>query len=127
MELTPTQFAEVRESLTTLASEGRSAEKRRFSRMKVQARIVLANQTTGQTYTAMTRDLSQSGMGIVQSVDAHKGHKLLATLPRSETSAVDVVCQVVDARPLADGLTSVHLEFQSVPEPRLIPRPDEES
>jgi c-di-GMP-binding flagellar brake protein YcgR len=119
MELTPTQFAEVRQSLTSLETEGKAAEKRRFSRMKVQAKVTLTNQATGQTYSAMTRDLSQSGMGVVQSLQAHKGQKFVATLPRSENNSVQVLCQVVDARPLADGLHCVHLEFESLPDKKL--------
>jgi hypothetical protein len=126
MELTPSQFSEVRQSLASLESEGNAAEKRRFTRIKVQAKVNLTNQATARTYSAMTRDLSQSGMGVVQSVPAHKGQNILATLPRDEHHWVDVLCQVVDARPLAEGLHCVHLEFQSLPRPKPVPPSVEE-
>jgi hypothetical protein len=112
MELTPAQFSELRESLTSLASQSQAPEKRRFMRLPVSGQITLTQLPSGKAHTAMTRDLSQSGMGVIQSIAARAGDRYVATLPRTDDNSLQVVCTVMDARPLAEGLYSVHLQFE---------------
>ena len=115
MELTPSQFSEVRESLIAAETTDRAAEKRKFTRLPVHGKVTLTHHPTGQSHTALTRDLSINGMGLVQSRLAKPGDQYLATLPRVEDHPLQVLCTVVAARPLAEGLFCVHLQFQSLP------------
>jgi hypothetical protein len=118
MELTPIQFAEVRESLAALETKTGSSDKRRFTRLKVQGKVTLTDAATSQSHTAMTRDLSLNGMGVVQSIPARNGQELTATLPRSENNSVQIYCTVVEARPLAEGLYALHMQFEGMLNPQ---------
>src|SRR5688572_1023101 len=128
MELTPSQFSDVRESLTTAEKTDRAAEKRKFTRLPVHGKVTLTHHPSGHSHTALTRDLSINGMRIVQSRPAKPGDQYLATLPRVENHPLQVLCTVVAARPLAEGLYRVHLQFQSLPaDPDALTSPGSES
>ena len=114
MELTTAQFSEIRESLSALEKQDRASEKRRFTRLPVSGKVKLLHPATGQAYTALTRDLSPSGMGIIQARPAQRGDRYVATLPRAGENLVEVACTVVGARPLAEGLYCVHMQFEGV-------------
>ena len=114
MELTTPQFSELRACLTALEGQSRGGDKRRFNRLQVEGKVTLSDPIANNSYTALTRDLSIGGMGVIQSVRAARGQRLVATLPRSGNNALRVVCLVVEAQPLADGLYAVDLNFEGI-------------
>src|SRR5687768_9728047 len=128
MELTPSQFSDVRESLTTAEKTDRAAEKRKFTRLPVHGKVTLTHHPSGHSHTALTRDLSINGMGIVQSRPATPGDHYLATLPRAENHPLQAPSTLVAAPPLAERLYRGHLQFQRLPnDPDAVTSPGSES
>ena len=118
LKLTPQHLAEVVNALQTSAELGRAAEKRRAARMEVQGSVVVSPLTkdgaVGQSFTAITRDISFVGVGLLLSKPLEEGHKLVVRLPRGTRPALLMLCVVMHCRPLADGLFVVGVEFISV-------------
>ena len=88
-------------------------EKRRAQRFPVSANISFARLTDAgpqQWNTALSRDVSEAGLGFVTSLKVAPGEKLAVKLPTSGKQAV-IACRVVHTRPVADGIWSVGLEF----------------
>ena len=118
LKLTPQHLAEVVNALQSSADLGRAAEKRRAARMEVQGSVVVSPLTkdgaVGQSFTAITRDISFVGVGLLQSKPLEEGQKLVVRLPRGTRPALLMLCVVMHSRPLADGLFVVGVEFISV-------------
>jgi hypothetical protein len=118
LKLTPQHLAEVVNALQSCADLGKGSEKRRAARMEVQGNVVVAplskEGTVGKSFTAITRDISFVGVGLLQSRPLETGQKVLVRLPRGTKPALFMVCVVMHVRPLADGLYVIGIEFVSV-------------
>ena len=118
MKLTPQHLAEVVNALQSSAANGKGSEKRRAARMEVQGNVVIAplskDGTVGKSFTAITRDISFVGVGLLQSKPLEQGQKVVVRLPRGTKSALFMLCTVMHVRPLADGLYVIGIEFVSV-------------
>jgi hypothetical protein len=64
----------------------------------------------GQTFSVLSRDISLTGLGLLQSVALQSGTKVIIELPRS-MKPLFMVSTIMHTRPLADGLLAVGLEF----------------
>ena len=64
-----------------------------------------------KSYTALARDISLGGIGLVQSVAAEQWSRLLVRLPRSGKPPMMMVCMVAHCSKLADGLYGIGAEF----------------
>ena len=70
----PAQFlSEIVGWLRRLEQPGGSREKRRSTRVIVCARVTAMDPKSRREFTAMTRDFSAGGLGLMQSVAAAKG------------------------------------------------------
>jgi hypothetical protein len=118
MQLSAQDYAEV---LATLqAFDADRSDKRRFARMQVRGRIVVTPVTgglVGTSYTALTRDMSFQGAGIMQTLPMQLGQTLLLYLPRRNRPVLCILSKAVHVRPLADGLIAVGCEFIAPAEP----------
>ena len=118
MKLTPQHLAEVVNALQSSAASGKGSEKRRAARMEVQGNVVIAplskDGTVGKSFTAITRDISFVGVGLLQSKPLEQGQKVVLRLPRGTKPALFMLCNVMHVRPLADGLYVIGIEFVSV-------------
>jgi hypothetical protein len=125
MQLSAQDYAEV---LATLqAFDADRSDKRRFARMQVRGRIVVTPVTGGQvgtSYTALTRDMSFQGAGIMQTLPMQLGQTLLLYLPRRNRSVLCILSKAVHVRPLADGLIAVGCEFIAPAEPAVSKPPE---
>jgi len=116
LKLTPQFLAEVVNALSCPpAAAGKGAEKRRAARMEVEGNVVVApllnDGTIGQSFTAVTRDISFVGIGLLQSKRVALGDRIVVRLPRGTRDALFVHCKVQHVRPLADGLYVIGAEF----------------
>jgi hypothetical protein len=118
MQLSAQDYAEI--VATLQAAEADGSDKRRFTRMQVRGRIVVTPITDGHagtSYTALTRDISFQGAGIMQTIPVQLGQNVLLYLPRRGRPILCVLSKVVHVRPLADGLVAVGCEFLAPAEP----------
>ncbi|MGB7157213.1 MAG: PilZ domain-containing protein [Tepidisphaeraceae bacterium] len=121
MKLTAQHLAQVVNSLHAAPSDSKGAEKRRAARMEVQGNVVVAPVTPdgslGQSFTALTRDLSFVGIGLLLATRLALGQQIVVRLPRGAAEdAMYLRCTVQHVRPLADGLFVIGAEFTDVAE-----------
>ena len=111
--LTGQQLAEAMEYLRSHGISGTS-EKRRATRMPVQAKIRAARLQDGrvtQSYTLLTKDISLKGLGLITGIPAEPGKELIVVLPRLKRQPLFLKAVVRHCRDLADNLYSVGTEF----------------
>lgn len=118
LKLPPQHLAEVVNALQASPANSRGAEKRRAARMEVQGNIMIAplatDGTLGKPFTAITRDISFVGVGVLQSKLLAEGQQIVVRLPRGAKPALFMLCVVMHIRLLADGLYVVGAEFLNV-------------
>jgi hypothetical protein len=113
MKLPVQEYAEVVAALKVAADDVAAAEGRRAARMIVGAKVdlhLISNSKPARSFSALTRDVSLSGVGLLQSVALPAGQEVILTLPRA-TGPLFVHCVVKHCRVLADGLLTVGLEY----------------
>jgi hypothetical protein len=113
-KLSTQQYAAVLESLQNAASS-KGSDKRKFTRMDVQAPIRLAEMAdlkVKRCYIALSRDISMAGIGLCQAVQVKPKDLFLASLPSLKQDVL-LVCMVTFCRPLADGIYWVGAQFES--------------
>lgn len=111
-KLNPPQFAAVFDRLRALG-EVRGIEKRDCTRMQVQAQVtlcVLQGDKVIRAHTALTRDISVSGAGILQFAPAEPETVVAIALPTNNRDIV-VLSTVRHCRALAEGVFGVGLQF----------------
>jgi hypothetical protein len=107
------------------AKAGGGHEKRRFSRMEVHAKVTAAALAEGavtRVYSALTRDISFTGMGLTQAVPCQAGQRIAVRLPSGSKSTLCFSCTVMHCRTLADGIYGVGLEFSEALAPDFVER-----
>lgn len=118
LKLTPQHLAEVVNALQSSPASSKGSEKRRAARMEVQGNVVIAalgkDGKVGKSFTAITRDISFVGVGLLQSKPLEQGQQVVVRLPRGVKPALFMLCIVMHARPLADGLYVIGVEFLEV-------------
>jgi hypothetical protein len=113
MKLALRDFAEIVEVMRGPAVASGGAEHRRAARMTINYKIVAIVEEAGktmQTYTALTRDISLTGLGLLQTIKLNPPQEVILALPRN-SRPLFVVATAMHCRPLADGLLAVGLEF----------------
>lgn len=113
--LTSQQLAEAIEYLRAHGLSGGS-EKRRATRMQVQAKIKAGRLSNGrivQSFTLLTKDISLLGLGLIQGVQVQANQELIIELPRMKGAPLYMKSIVKHCRDLADNLYSVGTEFLS--------------
>ena len=107
-------FAQVVSILQRPTGNGDGMEKRRSTRMNVEAIVnvtVLASGKAPRTVRAITRDISQAGMGMVIGTGANPGDKLVIHLPRTPHPPLLMLAVVKVCVEPADGVFKVGCEF----------------
>jgi hypothetical protein len=113
MQLPTRTFGQIVETLRNLA-ENTGSDKRRLSRMEVQTKVqvgVLVNGQLCAKFTALSRDLSQGGVGLFISVPVERGQQVLIEFPRGHHERSLVVCTAMFGRMIANGIFSIGAEF----------------
>jgi hypothetical protein len=111
-QLVPQQFGEILASLRAAGSSA-SSEKRKFTRMEVHAHIEVARLydcKVARLYTALTKDLSSGGMGLMQYAPLNSGEQFIVRLPLAK-STLDLVAVATFSKPLAEGIFGIGAEF----------------
>jgi hypothetical protein len=106
-----------------------NSEQRKTTRMIIAARIdvFLINPATKsvRTFSALTRDISLDGAGLMQSIALPEGVEILLALPRGAAIAASgpplFVCgRVTHCRTLADGILAIGVQFTRVAPEELV-------
>lgn len=121
MTLSLQDFADVVTVLRDPMDKNAAAEKRRATRMSVSAKVtahLLDKGHIGRSFSVLARDVSLTGIGVLQAVSVQQGQEILLSLARPHGHPLMVVAKAMHCRPLADGLLAVGLEFSHVfPDP----------
>jgi hypothetical protein len=125
MKLLLQDYALIVEALRVpAATAGGGAEKRGSPRLIVAAKLkitLLENHKPGRSFTAMSRDISVTGLGLIQSVKLDAGTKFLIALPRSGNKPpMHVMCVVMHAQELAEGVHGIGAEYVEMVEPEAV-------
>jgi len=122
MQLSPQQLSRIVASLKSSDGSSKGSEKRRFSRFAIHAQVSLytiEQQKVGRSYTAVIRDISFGGLGLLQGSSTDKGHRFIVRLPSGPRIDLYILCTAAFCRPLADGIFGIGAEFVSMVEKQL--------
>lgn len=117
MKLTRSEFVEIYEALARQRSAGdaRAEEKRGGTRMTVEDEVLVATAnpdgSAGESFTALTRDISFAGVGLLQRTKIAQNSPLIVRLPRKDKPPLVMLCKAIHVRELADGVYAVGAEF----------------
>jgi len=114
VKLNSQHLADVMDALRGQMQTVLGMEKRRAARMEVHTTITivpLQGAHPGRSFTALTRDVSAVGIGLLQATCCELNEQLLVHLPRSRKPPLVMLCNVMHVRMLADGLYLIGAEF----------------
>jgi len=118
-------LAEVLSILLAAPPVNSGAEKRRATRIQVEAPVTIwpvKEGSHGTPATVLTRDISYSGIGILQARPAATDDQFILRLPRPKAEPILLLCQVTYVKTLADNLYGVGALYVSVLEKSKEPR-----
>src|SRR4051812_43327569 len=106
MKLPLREFADIINGLKLPADAQQKADEgRQAARMAISARIdvsFIEGRGLGRTFSVITRDISLTGVGVLQAVPVKPRREVILTLPRS-TSPLYVAAKVMHTRAVADA------------------------
>src|SRR3954465_14292508 len=104
MQIAAQHLGEIVEAINKMESGGAASEKRSFARFVVVTKVNVMAPSNGKTYSALTRDLSMEGLGLMQSIPMARGEQIAVSLPRGKLGSLVAQCTVMHARELAEGI-----------------------
>jgi hypothetical protein len=117
MQLKAQQLSEVVGSLRDRDRQGRSgAEKRRFSRMEVHAKlevVAVSPDITPRQFTALAQNISFGGIRFTQSVPLTPNHEVVVLLPNGRRGNLFIRCRIAHVNTLAQGIFDVGARFEA--------------
>lgn len=117
MKFTNQEFAHILAALQAEERATDAADRRRHSRIDIGIVIQVVDAATKRSYSAMTRDISFTGISIVQSAMPTLNSYVIIQLPRRRQKFDAVRCQVMHVRDLADGLFCIGCAFVAIEAP----------
>ncbi len=67
--------------------------------------------TPAEAFTALTRDISFAGVGLVQRTKIPQNSQIVVRLPRKDQEPLVMLCKAIHVRELADGVFAIGAEF----------------
>ena len=117
MQLTNQDFAEIVESLRGSGVPSDGYERRQATRVSVQTAVFaapLVGGRPGSVRTMLTRDLSLTGVGLIQSTPVSENEAMIVKLPKVSKRPVFVLVKPVQCRLLAESIYAIGAQFVSV-------------
>ena len=111
MQLAAQHLAEIVETVKKLEAASNGSDKRRLPRFMVIARVEVMHTQSKRVYTALTRDLSLEGVGLLQTFSMAKGDEFSVSLPRGKGQFVVAQCTVQHAKELCEGIWGIGALF----------------
>lgn len=114
MHLSAQHFAEVVYALRHSGSELSGHERRQITRIEVQCRLQIARYTSGsggEEFTALTRDISIGGIGLLQSIQMKPGEEIVVRLPRQDRTPLFMLSKITYCHQMADGIYGIGVQF----------------
>src|SRR4051812_25526481 len=103
MKLPLREFADVVQAMKGPGESGAGSEKRKAARMTGSAKLtafLIEGGKVGRSYSILTRDISISGVGVLQSITLQPGQEVILALPRTPQPPLFVTCVAMHCRPL---------------------------
>jgi PilZ domain-containing protein len=122
MKLPLREFADVVAALKTASDKNSAAEVRQVARMQVYAKVdlhLLVDGKPARSFSALTRDISLTGVGLLQSVALPPNQELIIAMPRPN-GLLYVHAVVKYCRALADGLLTAGIEYTKLADSTLV-------
>jgi hypothetical protein len=114
MQLSSQRYATVVTGLRH-AAESSGSDKRKFTRMEVQARVSLALLRRGEIssgiFSGLTRDVSMAGIGLFLAMHLESGQQMVVEIPAEEETPSLMICNVRHSRMIANGIFAIGAEF----------------
>ena len=123
MKFNAQEFAHILAALQAEERANDAADRRRHSRIDIGIVVKVTDVATKRAYSAMTRDISFTGISIVGSWMPVLNSYVVIQLPRRRQKFDSVRCQVMHVRDLADGLFCIGCAFVAVEDATTIPPP----
>jgi hypothetical protein len=119
LRLASSDFVDVYDALAAAAARANHVadEHRAGTRMPVDGEVLVAVVRGGivtESFTALARDLSYNGIGLLQRRRPPRGAQLIVQLPRRDQPPTCMLCNVAHVRQLADDLYAVGATFAGV-------------
>lgn len=114
MKIPLQSFAQVVSALQRPPAMGNGQEKRQATRMNIETPVsvtLLAGGSGPRTIKAISRDISQSGIGLIMGSSVATGDRLVVHLPRKAQSAMLMLAVAKLCIELCDGVFKVGVEF----------------
>jgi PilZ domain len=119
LKLSSQQFGRIVDALTNdpSAKSSAGAEKRTASRIDINCQLMLAGFTgdkVGRCYQALAKDISVTGIGLMQSRSFTKDERFIMSLPFGKGEEFVVICQATFCRPLTEGIHWCGAQFDTM-------------
>jgi hypothetical protein len=111
MHLAPKEFNDIYAALKASEKARAAEERRRHTRIEIDGSVCVLDVTSNHKYGARTRDISFSGISIIQSKAPPAGARIVVSLPQRRDAPFEVHCKVLSVRGMADELYCVGCEF----------------
>jgi hypothetical protein len=114
VQLSAQQFGEILQALKNASVAGAGSEKRRASRIEMQCKVIavpfVSPGKPGNPISMLTRDVSFTGIGLMNTVPMEKETLFVVRLPRLKSWML-LLTKVMHCRPLADNLYAIGAEY----------------
>lgn len=118
MRLTRSDFVEICGALSRQQAAGdarRGSDQRGAARMAVERGVTVTvlgpDGKPGEPFTAVTRDISYAGLGLLSRQSLRHNTLLVVRLPRKDKEPLAMLCRAVHVRELAEGVYAIGAEF----------------
>src|SRR6266700_3473777 len=102
MQLAPKEFNDIYSELKAVEKARAADQRRRHSRIEIDGSVAVLDLASNQKYGARTRDISFSGISILQSRAPAAGARIVVSLPQGKREAFEVHCTVLNVRAMAE-------------------------
>jgi hypothetical protein len=115
LKLSAQEFAEIVNCLRARAPASSTSEMRRSTRMDVSAKVDIfpLNERAEEQRSALARDISMEGIGLLTTVSPQVGTKLIVILSRDKAATSLILCNVMFCGSVANGIFKVGCQFDS--------------
>jgi pentose-5-phosphate-3-epimerase len=111
MQLAPKEFNDIYSELKAVEKALAAQERRRHSRIEIDGSVGVTDLASNHKYGARTKDISFSGISIIQSKAPPAGSRIVVSLPQRHRASFDVHCTVLYVRAMAEHLYCVGCTF----------------
>lgn len=118
-------YVEIQHALVESSRQERAIDDKRLGRIAVQGEVLVTivrpGGELGLSFSAIARDISINGIGLVQHRPPQRASRLIVQLPRTRSNPLRLLCNIAYARELAEGVYAVGAIFLGEATPAMEP------